>query len=450
MAKLWSKGYELDPAVETFTVGNDYLLDRRLARYDILGSIAHAKMLASIDILSGEELSSLQAELLDLLALADSGDFEISVEQEDVHTAVEEALVEKLGDAGKKIHTGRSRNDQALLDLRLYSRDQLLNTQHSVLLCAKTLAAFARNHEFVPMPGRSHTQPAMPSSVGTWAGSFAESLLDDLSLLNEAYRLNNQCPLGSAAGYGSCLPLDRQAVSDSLGFDKIQNNVLYVQNSRGKFEAVTIFALSQVADDLARLAGDVILFSVPEFGYFTLPDQFCPGSSIMPQKKNPDPLELVRARAAVVSSLATQVSSIVRNLPSGYNRDVQETKAPLMQAFDVTLGCVSIMTRIFDALGVNADVLASSCSGPLFAADAATRLAAEGTPFREAYKKVASQIDSLDKETAEQNIRAKTHAGAPGNLGISTVEENISAEASRVEGEKERLEAILTSLSSSA
>ena len=446
MAKLWNKGYELDPAAEAFTVGNDYLLDRHLARYDILGSLAHAEMLASIGILSKEELGELSGELLKLLKLADDGKFEISPEQEDVHTAVEEALVAKLGDVGKKLHTGRSRNDQIILDLRLYSRDRLIDIRRNILSFAKTLVTFARKHEFVPMPGRSHTQRAMPSSVGTWAGAFTESLLDDVEIIKAAYRLNNQCPLGSAAGYGSCLPHKRQMTCDLLGFEKVQNNGLYVQNSRGKFEAVIVFALSQVMDDFGRLAGDTILFSVPEFGYFSLPDELCPGSSIMPQKKNPGPLELVRAKASVVSSLAMRISSIIRNLPSGYNRDVQETKGPLMQAFDITLGCVSMMERIFGSLVVNVDVLEKAFSGELFAADAATRLAADGTPFREAYKKVASQIDSLDTENAEENIRSKTHVGAPGCLGLSSLEENIKSEIKAADAEKKRLDSLSTSL----
>lgn len=446
MAKLWDKGYELDPEVQVFTVGDDYLLDRRLARYDILGSLAHAEMLASIGILSKEELSALTNGLLDLLELADSGKFEISQEQEDVHTAVEEALVERLGDIGKKLHAGRSRNGQIILDLRLYTRDRLVEVWQKTSDCAKILVDFARKHEFVPMPGRSHTQRAMPSSVGTWAAAFAESLLDNMEIIKSAYRLNNQCPLGSAAGYGVCLPIDRQMTTDLLGFEKLQNNVLCVQNSRGKFEAVTVFALSQVVDDLARLAGDTILFSVPEFGYFSLPEEFCPGSSIMPQKKNPDPLELVRAKASVVSSLLLRISSIVRNLPSGYNRDLQETKGPLIEAFDTTLGCLTIMGRIFQRLGVNEENLRESFSGELFAADAATRLAADGVPFREAYKRVASQIDSLDTEDPEENIRSKAHAGAPGSLGLKGLAEEIEAEIKAADAEGKRLEAVFAEL----
>ncbi|MFC1671958.1 lyase family protein, partial [Planctomycetota bacterium] len=286
---------------------------------------------------------------------------------------------------------------------------------------------------------RTHTQRAMPSSVGTWAGAFAESLLDDIDMLTCAYNLINQCPLGSAASYGVALRLDRQMVSDLLGFEKVQNNVLYVQNSRGKLEAFVVFVLSQITDDLARLSGDAIMFSMPEFGYFSLPDEFCPGSSIMPQKKNPGPLELVRAKAAVVSSLAFRISSIVRNLPSGYNRDLQETKGPLMQAFDTVLGCVVMIGKIFDGLIVNEDVLKSAFSGELFAADRANELAAEGMPFRDAYKKVATELDSLESEDPVENIKAKTHIGAPGNLALDQAADAAKARQEAAETETARL-----------
>lgn len=446
MGKLWDKGYDLDAVVEEFTVGDDYLLDRHLARYDILGSIAHGRMLASIGILDEKELSDLCGELKRLLKLADSGKFEVSLEQEDIHTAVEEALVEKLGDTGKKLHTGRSRNDQVIVDLRLYTRDRLIVMWKETLACSGILVDFARKHEFVPMPGRTHTQRAMPSSVGTWAGAFAESLLDDLEILKSVYKLNNQCPLGSAAGYGVALPLDRQMTSDLLGFDKVQNNVLYVQNSRGKFEAATVFVLSQIVDDLARLSGDIIFFSVPELGYFSLPEEFCPGSSIMPQKKNPDPLEMVRAKASTVSSMASSISATVRNLPSGYNRDLQETKGTLMKAFDITLGCVAVIERVLEKLGVNEETLRQSFSGELFAADEATRLASEGVPFREAYKEISSRIDSLEAQDPEENIRAKTHMGAPGALGLDGVDERIKEETESVGAEEKRVESILGEL----
>jgi argininosuccinate lyase len=445
-SKLWDKGYQLDPVVEQFTVGDDHVLDVFLAEHDILGSIAHARMLASIGILSDEERASITGALKDILETARAGEFTISPRQEDVHTAVEEALVEKLGDAGKKVHTGRSRNDQVLLDTRMYTRERLLAVWKETAAAAGKLLDFAKTHEFVPMPGRTHTQRAMPSSVGTWAGAFAESLLDDIEMLKCAYRLINQCPLGSAASYGVKLPLDRQMVSDSLGFEKAQNNVLYVQNSRGKLEAVVVFALSQITDDLARLSGDTIMFSMPEFGYFTLPDEFCPGSSIMPQKKNPGPLELVRARAEVVSSLAFRISSIVRNLPSGYNRDLQETKGPLMQAFDTALGCVVMIGKIFEGLTVNEDTLKESFSEELFAADRANELAAEGMPFRDAYKKVAAELDVLESENPVANIKAKKHIGAPGNLALDDAAGAARTLREAAESESGRLAAAIETL----
>jgi len=271
MTKLWEKDYQLDQQMERFTVGDDYLLDRKLIRADVLGRIAHAKMLSTIEILTAEELAKLKKCLLEILSQAEKGEFQIRPQDEDVHTAVENALTKRLGELGKKIHTGRSRNDQVLVDIRIYTRERLLVVQEKVLALAKTLLNFADQNRDVPMPGRTHTQRAMPSSVGLWAAAFTESLLDDLELLKTAYFLNNQSPLGSAASYGVGLPIDRQLVSDLLGFDRVQNNVLYANNSRGKMEAVVVFALSQVTEDLAKLSGDLILFSIPEFGYFTLP-----------------------------------------------------------------------------------------------------------------------------------------------------------------------------------
>ena len=337
MAKLWKKTADLDAEMEKFTVGNDYILDMELVEADALGSIAHAKMLSTIGILTGEEFRRLQKALAEVIELRGRGEFRIELAQEDVHTAIEEYLTAKLGDLGKKIHTGRSRNDQVLVDIRIYTRDKLLEVQRETLLLADTLAAFGQKHHHVPMPGRTHTQRAMPSSVGLWVGAFAESLADDLMLLQTAAELNNQCPLGSAASYGVPLPLDRQLVADLLGFAKVQNNVLYANNSRGKIEAIVLFALTEITHDLAKLAGDLILFSIPEFGYFTLPEKYFAGSSIMPQKRNPCQLELTRAKSAAVEAALFRVLNITRALPSGYNRDFQETKEPLMQGLNVTL-----------------------------------------------------------------------------------------------------------------
>lgn len=443
MTKLWEKGYQLDQQMERFTVGDDYLLDRRLVRADVLGSIAHAKMLSTIRIFTVEEFSKLKKCLLEILSQAEKGEFEIRPEDEDVHTAVENALTQKLGELGKKIHTGRSRNDQVLVDIRIYTRERLLAVQEKVLVLAQTLLKFADQNKDVPMPGRTHTQRAMPSSVGLWASAFAESLLDDLELLKTAYFLNNQCPLGSVASYGVGLPLDRQLVSDLLGFDRVQNNVLYANNSRGKIEAIVVFALSQVTEDLAKLSNDLILFSIPEFGYFTLPAEYCPGSSIMPQKRNPGPLELVRARSARVLSRLFQLITTIHNLPSGYNRDFQETKGPLMEALETTAASVEVMDKVFQSLRVKRDILSKSFTPELFAADRALRLVTEeGLPFRDAYRKVAAELDQLKAEDPRQNILSKKHLGAPGNLGLEKTKAKIKSERQRVREEQKRLQQV--------
>ena len=295
------------------------------------------------------------------------------------------------------------------------------------------------------MPGRTHTQRAMPSSVGLWGGAFAESLLDDLALLKTVYRLNNQCPLGSAASYGVPIPIDRQRTSDLLGFDRVQNNALYANNSRGKIEAMVVFALSQVTEDLSKLSNDLILFSIPEFGYFALPEEYCPGSSIMPQKRNPAPLELVRAKSARVISRLLQMIVTIRNLPSGYNRDFQETKGPLMEALDTTESCLKVVRQIFGRLQVNKDVLVNAFTPELFAADEALRLVTEGMPFRDAYREVAKRLDAaahaskLKDQDPVVNIRSKTHLGAPGNLGLDHLRAKIKSEVARIDQEESRL-----------
>ena len=445
MAKLWDKGYDLDAEIERFTVGEDYILDRELIEADVLGSIAHAEMLSGIGVLKEEEFRSLTAALLEILSESQRGDFEIVREDEDVHTAIENALTRKLGDLGKKIHAARSRNDQVLVDTRIYTRARLLSVEAELLKSVETLVDFADAHKEVPMPGRTHTQRAMPSSVGLWAGAFAESLLDDLELLKTVYRLNNQCPLGSAASYGVPLPIDRQRTSDLLGFDRVQNNVLYANNSRGKIEAMVVFALSQVTEDLSKLSNDLILFSIPEFGYFALPEEYCPGSSIMPQKRNPAPLELVRAKSARVVSRLLQMIVTIRNLPSGYNRDFQDTKKPLMEALDTTESCLKVIRLIFGRLQVNEDVLVNAFTPELFAADEALRLVREGMPFRDAYREVAKRLDAaahaskLKGQDPVANIRSKTHLGAPGNLRLDHLRAKIKSEVAQIDQEEARL-----------
>lgn len=417
-AKLWDKGYQLDQVVEIFMTGDDPLLDQKLVIYDCMGSIAHAKMLAKIEVLTIIESENLISALQDIIDLSRNNQFVIQFEDEDVHTAVESYLIAKLGDLGKKLHTARSRNDQVLLDLRLYSRDQIVEITQEVLNVCEILCQFSEKHKDVPIPGRTHFQRAMPSSIGLWSGAFAESMLDNITLLKTAYSLINQCPLGAAASYGVSLNIDRQYTADLLGFDKVQNNVLYVNNSRGKFESVILNALVQIMNDLSKISTDIIIFCTPEFGYFTLPEKFCPGSSLMPQKRNPCPLELIRAKSAMMQGLLFQVLELIRTLPSGYHRDFQETKRPLMQGFEVTAATLKVFGIIFSELQVNQQVCISSFSTELFATDKVLSLVKEGIPFREAYKQVAHELEKVAYCDPVENILSKTHQGATGNLGL--------------------------------
>lgn len=437
MAKLWKKKYELDKAVEDFTVGDDYLWDMKLVKADAIGNIAHSTMLQKIGILSGEELLKIKKNLIDILDLNEQGKFIINKEDEDVHTAVENFLTDRLGDVGKKIHTARSRNDQINLDMRLYSKERLFEMMERVLNLCKIILEFSKQNEFVPMPGRTHTQRAMPSSVGLWTSAILESLLDDLYLLKSAFKINDQSPLGSAASYGVNLNIDREYVASLLGFEKVQNNVLYANNSRGKTESIIIFALSQIMMDLSKFANDLILFSIPEFNYFTLPEEFCGGSSLMPQKRNPALLELTRAKANVVNSLYFRVTGIITSLYSGYNRDFQLTKGPLMESFDITQQTLYILGYFIPKIKVNKEILIESFSPEVYATDRVLELVKEGTPFRDAYKEVGTNLESLKNKDPVKNIKSKTHTGATGNLGLDKIEERIKEEEKDLLSKKE-------------
>ncbi|MFO8013724.1 MAG: argininosuccinate lyase [Phycisphaerae bacterium] len=446
MAKLWDKGYSVDAEVEGFTVGEDARLDRALVRADVLGSMAHATMLAAVGILTDGERDRLLGGLRAVLADFEAGTFTIRPEQEDVHTAVEEYLTERLGDLGKKIHTGRSRNDQVLLDLRLWGKEQLHALADRAVALVRALTAFAREHEFVPMPGRTHTQIAMPSSLGLWAGAWAEALLDDLELVKAAHALTDQSPLGSGAAYGSALALDRQMVADLLGFATVQNNVLYCANSRGKAELATLAACAAAMTDLSRLASDLIWTSTPEFGYFRIPEDLCTGSSMMPQKRNPCHLELVRAKAAAVAGCEMQVAGILRALPSGYNRDVQETKGPFMRGVEATAGSLTVLRLTIERMEVVEANLRKGFIPEIFATDRALELVAEGTPFRDAYREVAAHLDDLAARDPVANLKSKTLQGGPGNLGLDQVDARAEAAAAWLEGVREPFEAALAAL----
>lgn len=417
--KLWEKGYKLDQLIETFMTGDDPLLDHALIPYDCVGSMAHAKMLAKIGILTNEECHQLVKELNRIVHLAEEGKFHIQPEDEDVHTAIESALVSKLGDVGKKLHTARSRNDQILLDMRLYMKNQVLQIAQEVLDACDILCKFAESHHDIPIPGRTHFQRAMPSSLGLWAGAFAESLLDDMQLLEGAYELINQCPLGSAASYGVSLAIDRQYCADLLGFRAVQNNVLYANNSRGKFEAMVLHVLVQIMNDLSKIASDIIIFSAPEFGYLILPEKFCPGSSLMPQKRNPCPLEIMRAKSATLQGLLFQTLETIRALPSGYNRDFQETKRPLMHGLDTTNLSLKVFSQIFAELQVDKQTCIEAFTPELFATDQVLKLTSEGMPFRDAYKQIAKDPYNVSEIDPVANILSKKHQGATGNLGIA-------------------------------
>ncbi|MBL7222635.1 MAG: argininosuccinate lyase [Candidatus Brocadiae bacterium] len=428
MAKLWDKGYRVDQALEAFTTGDDTLLDRHLVEADCVASIAHAKMLAKVGILSADEAQRLTIELRAIVQDNQTGAFTVEAADEDCHTAIENRLVEKLGDLGKKIHTCRSRNDQVIAATRVHAKRLLLSLFDDTLSLCSTLRAFAEQHQDVPMVGRTHTQIAMPSSVGLWAGAWLESLLDDLRLLRTAYELNDQCPLGSAASYGVPVPIDREYTAQLLGFAKLQNNVLYANNSRGKIESIILGAAVQMAIDLSRLAQDTINFSLPEFGYFRVPKELCTGSSIMPQKRNPCGLELVRAKTSTILACQNQILGILKGLPSGYNRDFQETKRPFLEGMSQIGGCVRVMDLTFQKLEVCEDKLLAAFTPEVFATDEALRLVVEEKmPFRDAYRQVGTHLESLSALDPREALSKRTHAGAPANLRLDVADEAIEA-----------------------
>jgi argininosuccinate lyase len=390
--KLWQKGTRLDPRIEEFTVGRDPDLDFELIPYDCRASIAHARMLKTAGILEAGEARALVKELERIIELWKNKKFRVRRDEEDCHTAIENHLIRKLGSAGKKIHTARSRNDQVLTALRLYSKDRLGEVRSAVLELRRTLARLSRRHSGVEIPGYTHSRKAMPFTVGGYFRAFADALGDDLRLLQAAEEINDQNPLGTAAGYGTALEIDREMTTKILGFKRTQKNDLYAQNSRGKFESIILCVFSQVMLDLQRLAHDLALYSMDEFGFFRLPEAFSTGSSIMPQKKNPDVLELVRAKFAVVHACYLQAMEILKGLPSGYQRDLQLTKEPLMRGFEETLGTVRIMDVVLAGLIVNADKCRQACTEDIYAADKALELAKRGVPFREAYRKIAKEL----------------------------------------------------------
>ena len=436
MTKLWQKSYTPNAQVERFEAAQNSLLDTRLIRHDVWGSLAHVTMLQHIGILTQEELHTLKQTFNEILQLEAASKFEIQPADEDVHTSIENYLAEKTGAIGKNVHMARSRNDQVLVDLRLYGKEQLHAVSKKLLTLCETLLDKAAQYMLIPMPGYTHMQRGMLSSVGLWAGAFAEALLDDEQLLSTAYKLNDQCPLGSAAGYGVPLPIDRQLVADLLGFAQVQNNVIYAQNSRGKVEATILQVLTQIMLDLSKLAQDTLLFTTVEYGFFQIPQEICAGSSIMPQKRNLDVMELVRARTQTMLALQQQILGITSGLPSGYNMDYQETKRPFMEALDLVQESLAICTLVIDHLQPNVERLVAACTFELFATDRAYELAqTEHMAFRDAYRivgaEVTTQLDShipLPVESQEQlvaRLQARNHLGGPGNPGLSLAQQRL-------------------------
>ena len=426
--KLWSKGYDVAPLIERYEAARNATLDSALARHDLYGSLAHASGLLLAGLIGEDEWRALSDGLRSLLAEAEQGALTPSAADEDIHTLIENALIERVGAAGKKLHTGRSRNDQALVDLRLYVKEALLDIFTAALDTVEALLALAERHEWTPMPGYTHMQRAMLSSVGLWASAHAEALLDDCGPLVAAYALNDQCPLGSAAAYATPLPLDRAYVAQLLGFAKPHHNVLTTANSRGKGEAAVVQALALVMLDLSKFAQDVLLFTTTEFDFFTVPQELCDGSSIMPQKRNLSALELMRARTQTVIALQGQMLATLAGLPSGYNMDYQETKAPLFEALSICRESLQIAGLYASHLRVNHQRLETACSAELFATDRAYALAQAGTPFRDAYRLIAANPGAQDAGDLISHLRARVSEGAPGNLGLSQTRRRLAFE----------------------
>lgn len=434
----------IDPDVLTFTVGKDPVLDLDLVEWDCLGSAAHVTMLSKMPyqprLFSAADRDDVVAELAKIAEAARAGVFKITEADQDCHLAIERTLTEKLGDLGRRVHTGRSRNDQVATALRLYGRDQLSGCMEETVALARALLKFAKANRKIPMVGRTHLQPAMPSSVGLWGSCYAEGLLDDLTILWGAYDFINRCPLGSAASYGVPLPTDRALLARLLGFREPIHNVMYAGNSRGKTESVAVSALCQVMLTLSRLAEDLVLFSMPEFGYFEIPKEFCTGSSIMPQKYNPDVCELVRAKAAKLIGLSAGAAALLKAMPGGYNRDLQDTKEMLMEAFATTRSSLRILTRLVGGLKPVPERLRAAFSPGVFATDRALELVAGGMPFRDAYHQVRDHLDELSAMDPDQAIAAKTHLGATAGLDFDLYEAWSAAEKAEISSERKAVQ----------
>ncbi len=419
MSKLWQKNGKVAASVEQFTIGNDPSMDMYLAAHDVLGSIAHATMLSEVGLLTPLELVAIKKELVEIYNSIQKGNFELSPGVEDIHSQVEMMLTEKLGDIGKKIHSARSRNDQVLVDIKLFLRAELISIAKEVDSFFKVLQVKSEAHKNDLLPGYTHLQLAMPSSFGLWLGAYAESLVDDMTILQAALQVVNKNPLGSAAGYGSSFPINRKRTTELLGFDTLNFNVVYAQMGRGKAERITANALANIADTLSKLSMDACLFMNQNFGFISFPDELTTGSSIMPHKKNPDVFELIRSYCNRIKALPNEIMMMTTNLPSGYHRDLQLLKEHLFPAFTELRNCLSMATLMIENMKVTPQILEDPKYQFLFSVEEVNKLVNAGVPFRDAYKKVGKAIEEGSYTYSTQV--SHTHEGSIGNLCTSQI-----------------------------
>ncbi|MEQ8554880.1 MAG: argininosuccinate lyase [Cyclobacteriaceae bacterium] len=422
--KLWQKSTDVNKQIDTFTVGNDRELDLVLAPFDVLGSLAHIRMLEKIGLLKKEEWKQLDQELKEIYKDIQKGGFKIADDVEDIHSQVEFLLTQKLGDVGKKIHSGRSRNDQVLVDLKMYFRHEIKEIVQLTSQLFQTLVSQSEKYKGVLMPGYTHMQVAMPSSVGLWFGAYAESLVDDLHSLKAAFEVVNKSPLGSAAGYGSSFPLDREMTAELLGFSQPNYNVVYAQMTRGRSEKAMAHAIATIGTTLSKLSMDVCLYMGQNFGFFTFPDELTTGSSIMPHKKNPDVFELVRGRCNQLQALPVEIGYILNNLPSGYHRDLQQLKEGLFPALQTTKECLEILNFSLSQIIVSEDIINDPKYDYLFTVELVNELVLGGMPFRDAYKEVGLQIEAGNYKP-DRKIK-HTHVGSIGNLGNDKIQQKYN------------------------
>lgn len=434
MSKLWQKNNKVSELVEKFTIGNDQTMDMYLAPYDVLGSIAHTTMLAEVGLLSSVEQIAIKKALVAIYEKIQAGNFSLEPGVEDIHSQVEILLTEALGDAGKKIHSARSRNDQVLVDIKLFLRAEIISLTESVHLFFKVLQAKSEAHKNDLLPGYTHLQLAMPSSFGLWLGAYAESLVDDITVLQAAYKVVNKNPLGSAAGYGSSFPINRTRTTELLGFESLNYNVVYAQMGRGKAERITAMAMANIADTLSKLSMDASLFMNQNFGFIHFPEELTTGSSIMPHKKNPDVFELIRSYCNRIKALPNEIMMMTTNLPSGYHRDLQLLKEHLFPAFTELKNCLEMASLMIQNMEVKKDILEDPKYQYLFSVEEVNKLVLTGMPFRDAYKQVGASIEA-GKFTYSTAL-AHTHEGSMGNLGTAIIAEKMKAALAEMGYEK--------------